>query len=104
MRRGHRNKSSQIRTSSAKVKVDQEADLHGMTIDAALRRVRTLLTHSGLAGGTVLRLVHGHSNRGEDSIKHQLRLYLEGPMAYRVRDHYQEPFNAGATLVVLEDA
>lgn len=84
-------------------RVDLEVDLHGLRIDAALRKAQSLLSRSDLRGGTVIRFIHGRSNGGEDSIREQLLRALAGPWAGRVRDAYREGLNDGATLVVLED-
>lgn len=84
-------------------RVDLEIDLHGMTIDAALRRVGAALQRPDLPGGTILRCIHGHSNTSEDSIKEQLWRSLQGAWSRRVRDAYREGLNAGSTLIVLED-
>jgi Smr domain len=86
------------------VRVDIEIDLHGLTIDAALRKAGAVLQRADLAGGTVIRCIHGHSNTSDDSIKEQLWRSLQGPWSRRVRDAYREGLNAGSTLIVLEDA
>jgi DNA-nicking Smr family endonuclease len=84
-------------------RVDLEIDLHGMTIEAALRRVSVALQRRDLKGGAILRCIHGHSNTSEDSIKEQLWRSLQGVWSPRVRDAYREGLNAGSTLIVLED-
>jgi hypothetical protein len=86
------------------VRVDLEIDLHGLTIDAALRKAGATLLRPDLPGGTIIRFIHGHSNTSEDSIKEQLWRSLQGLWSRRVRDAYREGLNAGSTLIVLEDA
>jgi DNA-nicking Smr family endonuclease len=87
-----------------RTRVDLEIDLHGLTIEVALNRVSALLKRSDLGGGKVIRLIHGHSNSSDDSIRVQLNRMLTGPWQPRLRDCYSEPKNPGSTLIVLEDA
>jgi len=87
---------------ASKIKVDRELDLHGMTIEAALQTVSRLVRSPARRGGEVVRLIHGHSNRGEDSIKTQVTRMLTGPWMKYLQDVYPEPKNPGATLIVLE--
>jgi DNA-nicking Smr family endonuclease len=84
------------------IAVHREMDLHGLTIEAALRQFNKLLSSTQWPPSAVIRIIHGHSNTGEDSIKMQLHRQLQGPLSHRIQDFYLEPFNPGATLIVLE--
>ena len=79
------------------VPVDEELDLHGMAIDEALVAAEALLRRHR-AGATV-RLVHGHSNRGPDSIRSRLHRALGSVWKHRVRRFRTDFMNPGATLV-----
>jgi DNA-nicking Smr family endonuclease len=77
--------------------VDEDLDLHGMAVDEALAAVESLLRRHR-AGATV-RLIHGHSNRGPDSIRTRVRVALESVWRARVRRFRTDFHNPGATLV-----
>jgi DNA-nicking Smr family endonuclease len=104
MRRKASNKPGESPKKRSGISVAKELDLHGQTIDAAMRQVHALVSRSNLPGGSVIRIIHGYSNAGEDSIKVQLQRLLQGSLATRIQDFYLEPFNPGATLIVLEEA
>jgi DNA-nicking Smr family endonuclease len=77
--------------------VDEDLDLHGMAVDEALVAVEALLRRHR-AGATV-RLIHGHSNRGADSIRTRVRVALESVWRGRVKRFRTDFHNPGATLV-----
>jgi DNA-nicking Smr family endonuclease len=81
----------------AEYPVDEDLDLHGMAVDEALVAVEALLRRHR-AGATV-RLIHGHSNRGADSIRTRVRLALESVWRGRVKRFRTDFHNPGATLV-----
>jgi hypothetical protein len=77
--------------------VDEEVDLHGMAVDEALVAAEAALSRH--RRGAVVRLVHGHSNRGHDSIRTRLRLALDSVWSARVARYRTDFYNPGATLV-----
>lgn len=84
------------------VKVDLELDLHGLTIEAALARVQSFLNSDKMRAGMVIRLIHGRSNRSDDSIRTQVKRFLEVRYQSSLSDVYEEPANPGATLMVVD--
>src|SRR5690606_33898257 len=83
----------------AEYPVDEEVDLHGMAVDEALVAAESLLRRHR-AGATV-RLIHGHSNRGPDSIRTGIHRALTSNRKQRVKRFRTEFPNPGATLVEL---
>ena len=78
---------------------DEELDLHGMAVDEALAAVdQLLLRHKGRSG-VILRLIHGHSNRGLDSIRTRLHQALGTVWKRKVARYRLDFHNHGATLV-----
>jgi hypothetical protein len=49
----------------------------------------------------MVRLIHGHSNAGPDSIRKRVRLALDTVWSRRVRRYRTDFHNPGATLVEL---
>ena len=89
-------------SSRSSVKVDGELDLHGQTVSQALGAVNRLLQRSDLRNGSVWRVIHGHSNNSEDSIKSQLHPLLRSRWSRRLSDYYLEPLNPGSTLLIID--
>jgi len=77
--------------------VDEDLDLHGMAVDEALVAVEALLRRH--RAGAMVRLIHGHSNRGADSIRARVRLALASVWRGRVKRFRADFHNPGATLV-----
>jgi DNA-nicking Smr family endonuclease len=82
---------------AAEYPVDEEADLHGMAVDEALVAAEALLKRHR-AGATV-RIIHGHSNRGNDSIRTNLHRALTSVWKNRVKRFRTDFHNPGATLI-----
>ena len=80
------------------IEVDEEIDLHGLTIAEAMVQVEAALARWGRAGGR-LRVIHGHSSGPADSIKGALRRNLESVWKSRIDSFRPEPANPGATLI-----
>ena len=80
------------------IAVDEEIDLHGLSIDEAMAQVEMALTRWARSGGS-LRVIHGHSSGASDSIKGALRRNLESVWKGRVAAFRPEPGNPGSTLV-----
>jgi DNA-nicking Smr family endonuclease len=81
------------------VTVDEELDLHGMAVDEALAAVDQMLARHRGRPGSVLRVVHGHSNSSPDSIRKRLRLALDTVWKRRVNRYRIDFHNPGATLI-----
>lgn len=81
----------------AEFPVDEEADLHGMAVDEALVVAESLLKRH--RAGAIVRLIHGHSNRGPDSIRTSLHRALTSVWKNRVKRYRTDFHNPGATLV-----
>ncbi len=97
-RNGRRPRSSGLLPAKqAEYPVDEEVDLHGMAVDEALVAAEAALSRH--RRGSVIRLVHGHSNRGHDSIRTRLRLALDSVWSIRVKRYRTDFHNPGATLV-----
>lgn len=101
-RRGRRSPASPRATAGAppprpELPVDEEIDLHGMAVDEALAAAEAALLRHG--PGSVVRLVHGHSNRNHDSIRSRIRFALNGVWRKRVARFRTDFHNPGATLV-----
>jgi DNA-nicking Smr family endonuclease len=80
------------------VDVDEEIDLHGLTIAEAMAQVEMALARWSRAGGR-LRCIHGHSSGSADSIKGALRRNLGSIWKGKIDSFRPEPGNPGATLV-----
>jgi DNA-nicking Smr family endonuclease len=78
--------------------VDEEIDLHGLTIAEAMAQVELALARWARGGGR-LRVIHGHSSGTADSIKGALRRNLAGAWKIRIESFRPEPGNPGATLI-----
>ena len=78
--------------------VDEEIDLHGLSIAEAMVQVEMALARWAGAGGR-LRVIHGHSSGAADSIKGALRRNLGSAWKSRVETCRPEPGNPGATLI-----
>jgi DNA-nicking Smr family endonuclease len=76
---------------------DEDLDVHGMAVDEALAAAEALLSRH--RAGAVVRVIHGHSNRGPDSIRTRLRFALESVWKNRVRRFRPDFHNPGATLI-----
>ena len=79
--------------------VDEELDLHGMAVDEALVAAEQALSRHRGKPGTYLRFIHGHSNRGPDSIRTRLHLALRTVWSQKVKRFRMDFYNTGATLV-----
>lgn len=77
--------------------VDEEVDLHGMAVDEALVAAEAVLRRH--RAGAMVRLIHGHSNRGHDSIRTNLHRALTSVWKQRVKRFRTDFHNPGATLV-----
>ncbi len=80
------------------IEVDEELDLHGLTIAEAMAQVEMALARWSRAGGR-LRCIHGHSSGIADSIKGALRRNLGSVWKGKVDAFRPEPGNPGATLI-----
>lgn len=80
------------------IEVEEELDLHGLSIAEAMALVDLALTRWAKAGGR-LRVIHGHSSGLSDSIKGALRRNLESVWKSRVAAYRPEPGNPGSTLI-----
>lgn len=77
--------------------VDEEIDLHGMAVDEALAAAESMLKRH--RSGAMLRMIHGHSNRGNDSIRTNLHRALSSVWKIRVKRFRTDFHNPGATLI-----
>ena len=80
------------------VEVDEELDLHGLSIAEAMALVEMALARWAPSGGS-LRVIHGHSSGASDSIKGALRRNLDSVWKSRIAAVRPEPGNAGSTLI-----
>ena len=78
--------------------VDEEIDLHGLSVAEAMAQVEMALARWARAGGR-LRVIHGHSTGGAGSIKGALRRNLDSVWKSRIDSSRPEPGNPGATLI-----
>jgi len=85
-------------------KVEEELDLHSMAVDEALAAVDELLERHRRSPGSVLRIVHGHSNSSPDSIRKSLYRNLTTVWKRRVKRYRLDINNPGATLVKVSGA
>ena len=76
---------------------DEDVDLHGMAVDEALAAAEEALNRH--RSGAVVRLIHGSSNRGPDSIRTRLLLSLNSVWKSKVKRSRLDFHNPGATLV-----
>lgn len=83
----------------AEFPVDEEIDLHGMAVDEALTAAESMLKRH--RAGAMLRMIHGHSNRGNDSIRTNLHRALTSVWKSRVKRFRTDFHNPGATLIEL---
>jgi hypothetical protein len=81
----------------AEFPVDEEIDLHGMAVDEALTAAESMLKRH--RSGAMLRMIHGHSNRGNDSIRTNLHRALTSVWKIRVKRFRTDFHNPGATLI-----
>ncbi len=81
------------------IQVDEELDLHGLSIAEALAQTEMALARWGRAPDACIRLIHGASSGDRGSIKGALRRQLETTWKGRIRGFKPEPGNPGATLV-----
>ena len=79
--------------------VEEEFDLHGMAVDEAMAAAEQLLERHRGKPGTIVRLVHGHSNSSPDSIRKSLHRNLATVWKRRVKRYRLDFHNPGATLV-----
>ncbi|MBW8890553.1 MAG: Smr/MutS family protein [Fibrobacteres bacterium] len=80
------------------IEVDEELDLHGLSIAEAMAQVELALARWTPSGGS-LRVIHGHSSGASDSIKGALRRKLESVWKSRIAAVRPEPGNPGSTLI-----
>jgi DNA-nicking Smr family endonuclease len=99
-RKGGKRKGPLAGLSPARigVEVDEEIDLHGLSIGEAVAQVEMALARWARSGGS-LRVIHGHSSGASDSIKGALRRNLESVWKSRIAAARPEPGNPGATLI-----
>ena len=79
--------------------IEEELDLHGMAVDEALVAVGQLLERHRSKPGTILRVVHGHSNSAPDSIRKSLHRNLTTVWKQRIKKYRLDFHNPGATLM-----
>jgi hypothetical protein len=80
------------------IEIDEEIDLHGLSIAEAMAQAEMALARWSRAGGR-LRFIHGHSSGSADSIKGALRRNLGSAWKGKIDSFRPEPGNPGATLV-----
>jgi DNA-nicking Smr family endonuclease len=80
------------------IEVDEELDLHGLSINEAMAQVDLALARWTPSGGS-LRVIHGHSSGASDSIKGALRRNLTSVWKSRVAAFRPEPGNPGSSLI-----
>jgi len=88
-----------VKTMRREFPVDDELDMHGMAVDEALAAADQIFNRYKGKPGILLRFIHGHSNKGPDSIRTRLRLALDTEWKRRVKRIRMDFFNSGATLV-----
>ncbi len=79
--------------------IDEELDLHGMSVDEALAAVDQLLRRHRGRTGAVLRIIHGHSNGAPDSIRRRVRYALDTVWRRHVKRYRYDLHNPGSTLL-----
>ena len=79
--------------------VEEELDLHGMAVDEALAAAEQLLERHRRKPGTIVRIVHGHSNPAPDSIRKSLHRGLATRWKGWVKRYRLDFNNPGSTLV-----
>ena len=85
-----------------KLIIDEEIDLHDMTVDEAMAYVELALERHRKAKSANLRIIHGKSSGGVNSIKGALHRNLETRWRNRIQKFRSEPGNPGATLILLD--
>ncbi len=81
--------------------IEEELDLHGMAVDEALVATELLIKRYQGRTGTLLRLIHGHSNRGQDSIRNRIHQALRTTWNRKIKRFRFDFLNPGATLIEL---
>ncbi len=81
--------------------VDEEMDLHGLTIDEAIAQVELWLEQFSHLPGARLRVVHGRSGHSRDTIRGRIYWCAKTVWKGKLKAYYQEPHNSGATILVL---
>jgi DNA-nicking Smr family endonuclease len=81
----------------AEFPADEDVDLHGMAVDEALAEAEAALSRH--RSGAVVRLIHGHSNRGQGSIRTRVHQSLVSVWKSKVKRFRLDFNNPGATLV-----
>ena len=82
--------------------IDYELDLHDCTIDEAMAKVEQEITALSQAGYKTLRVIHGNSSRGVNTIKSQLRINLNSRWKKWVDGYKSDLFNQGITIIMLK--
>jgi DNA-nicking Smr family endonuclease len=85
-------------------KVEEELDLHGMALDEALAMAEQLLERYRRKSGSILRIVHGHSNSAPDSIRKSLHRNFATVWKRHVKRYRLDFNNPGATLLEISGA
>ncbi len=83
------------------VTIDEEIDLHGMTVDEAMAQVELVINRHRMARSATVRIIHGKSSGNQNSIKGALHRNLQSRWRNRIQNFRTEPGNPGATLLLL---
>jgi DNA-nicking Smr family endonuclease len=81
------------------IAVDEEVDLHGLTVAEAMVAVEMALARWARGDAAVLRIIHGQSSGDQGTIKGAFRRNLDSIWKSRILGHRPEPGNPGATLI-----
>ncbi len=81
------------------ISVDEEIDLHGMSVDEAMAAVELGLERHRSFSGAIIRVIHGQSSDNPGSIKATLRRNLQSQWQRLILGFRPEPGNAGSTLI-----
>ncbi len=79
--------------------IEEELDLHGMAVDEAMAAAEQFLERYENKPGTILRIIHGHSNIAPDSIRKSLQRNFATVWKHRIKRHRLDVHNPGATLL-----
>ncbi len=83
--------------------IEEEIDLHGLTIDEAMAQVEMALErHRRSSSRGWIRIIHGQSSGLKNSIKGVLRRNLETRWRGKIKLFRPELGNPGATLISLK--
>ena len=83
------------------VHVDEELDLHGMTVDEAIANLEITIENMEYGGQRSLRIIHGGGAGQYGPVKKYIDRQLNGPLKSKISSIRKEGHNSGATIILL---